>query len=73
MSVLTPKRARVAALHRHRSPDDPELIEARVQLAAARAEQRIRELLDFAPPLSDETRSRLADLLRPNGDEASDG
>lgn len=65
-------RGRVAGLSRDRSPDDPELVEARQELAEARAERKILDLLAAPPLLSDATRSRLADLLRPpaGGDAA---
>lgn len=59
-------RARIAALSRtDRAPDDPELTDARRGLRAARAEEYINKLLAAAPPLSDEQRTRLAELLRP--------
>jgi hypothetical protein len=56
-------RARVAALSRHRTTDDPELSSARADLLAAGAEDYIRKLVDSAPPLTPEMRSRLAVLL----------
>lgn len=58
-------RARLAALARHRNPDDPELIDARRQLRAASLADRIREDVAKWPPLTDEQRDRLAALLRP--------
>ncbi|SDM01600.1 hypothetical protein SAMN05660642_01340 [Geodermatophilus siccatus] len=38
--------------------------------SVAAVERRIRELVDAAPPLSEEQRTRLALLLRPSGGEA---
>ncbi|MCU1590248.1 MAG: hypothetical protein JWP11_1504 [Frankiales bacterium] len=63
MSTWTHERARVARLSQTRRPDDPDLAEARQKLRAARAEDYIRKLVDAAPPLSAEQRSRLAVLL----------
>ena len=59
------ERGRVAALTRSRTADDPELIEARRNLIAGRAEEYIERVLAQAPPLSDEQRTRLAELLAP--------
>ncbi len=64
MSTWTHERARVASLSRSRTPDDPDLVAARRDLRAARAEDYIRKLVDAAPPLSDDQRDRLALLLR---------
>jgi len=64
MSSWTTERARVAALSRSRTPDDPEYLAAKRDLRAARAEDYIRKLVDGAPPLSDAQRTALAVLLR---------
>lgn len=48
-----------------RSPDDSELRDARRDYAAARINDYILETLREAPPLSDEQRNALAELLRP--------
>lgn len=45
-------RARVAALSRSRGADDPDLIEARRDLAAARLEDHITKVVAEAPPLT---------------------
>jgi hypothetical protein len=65
-------RARVAALSRHRASDDPDLSSARADLLVVGAEDYIRKLVDSAPPLSAEQRSRLAVLLltSPGGEAA---
>lgn len=60
----TTHRARVAGLS-HREPDDPELLDARRDLRAARAEDYITKVLAEAPPLTDQQRTRLCELLRP--------
>jgi hypothetical protein len=45
--------------------DDPELIDAQRDYRAGRAEEYIEAILRQAPPLTDEQRCRLAELLRP--------
>ena len=64
-------RARIAALSRSRATDDPDLIEARRDLHAARLAEHITRVVDAAPPLTDEQRDRLAVLLRPSGGAAA--
>lgn len=56
-------RGRVAGLSRDRAPDDPELVEARRDLAAVVLEDRVRKVLTTGPPLTAAQRSRIADLL----------
>lgn len=65
MSVIHHERARVAALSRSRTTDDPELVNARRNLAAERLAAYIKRTVDEAPPLTDEQRTRLALLLAP--------
>ncbi len=60
----TSERARVASLSRSRPATDPDLLAARRDLRAARAEDYIQALVDAAPPLSQEQRDDLALLLR---------
>lgn len=57
------ERARVAALSRSRTPEDPDLLDARRGLRYERAADYISELVSSAPPLTDEQRNRLASLL----------
>lgn len=61
----THERARVASLTRSRTPDDPELVDARRNLKAERLADYISRTVDAAPPLTAEQRDRLAALLRP--------
>ena len=67
-SISRHERAKVAALTRSRAANDPELVEARRNLLAARLEDHIRRTVDTAPPLSAEQRDRLAILLRGGSD-----
>lgn len=60
----TGPRGRVAALSRSRSENDPELVDARRALRAARLAVQIQRTVDEAPPLTPEQRERLAALLR---------
>jgi hypothetical protein len=67
----THERARIASLSRSRTPDDPELVDARRNLRAERLADYIRRTVDSAPPLSAEQRDRLALLLRGGSDAAA--
>lgn len=60
----TAERARVASLSRSRPADDPDLINARRNLRCERLAAYIERVVDEAPPLTDDQRSRLAGLLR---------
>ena len=48
-----------------RSADDPELLDARQNFHALRLREYIEQTLSSAPPLSDEQRAALAELLAP--------
>ena len=56
-------RAKVGALSRDRATDDPEYIEARRALAAANLESAVLKAITNGPPLTDEQRSRIAEIL----------
>jgi hypothetical protein len=72
VSAVASHHGRVASLTRSRNPDDPDLLAAKRDLRAARAEDYIRELAAAAPPLTAEQRDRLALLLRgPSSDTAA--
>ena len=60
----THERARIASLSRSRQIDDPDLVEARLNLRVERLADQIRKTVDTAPPLTTEQRDRLATLLR---------
>jgi hypothetical protein len=64
VSSKTISRARVAALSRSREADDPELVGARRDLAAANIEAAIERYVASAPPLTEEQADRIAALLR---------
>lgn len=59
------ERSRIAALSRSRSDDDPDLNAARRDFRAAKAEDYVRRIVAAAPPLTDEQRTKLAELLAP--------
>lgn len=64
------ERARIAGLKRairngERPANDPALIDAQRRLREATTAAYIAKVLDAAPPLTDEQRTRLAELLSP--------
>ena len=66
----THERARIASITRgiragERPADDPALAEAYRNLRELRLAEHIEKILAQAPPLTDEQRVRLAELLRP--------
>lgn len=61
----TPAHGRLARLSKDRGPDDPAVVELRQQVAEIKAERIIRDVVAAAPPLSAETRQRLAEILAP--------
>lgn len=61
------ERARVASLSRDRKPDDPELVQAKQNLAALTLTQHVERVLAAAPPLTDEQAQRIAALLLAGG------
>lgn len=64
---------RLAALVRHRTPDDPDVVDATRDLRAAQLGEHVRRVVDGFPPLTSEQRSRLAALLADGegGDDAT--
>ncbi|MGC5246435.1 hypothetical protein ACPXB3_05870 [Gordonia sp. DT219] len=70
-------RAKIAALSRSRTADDPELIAAHRDLRAERLADHVQKVLADAPPLTDAQRERIAALLRvgprPQADHADLG
>ncbi|WP_208862488.1 hypothetical protein [Mycolicibacterium conceptionense] len=58
-------RARVAALTRSRTPDDPALLDARAKMREEALVNAIERALAKAPPLTHEVRSRIVGLLSP--------
>ena len=70
MSQTLHYRGRVAALSRSRQADDPDLVDARRQLAAERLADYIARTIEAAPPLTAEDRTRLAAILQGGGRDA---
>lgn len=68
---LTHPRARVAALSRSRTADDPELIAARRELREQRLAAIITKTVSEAPPLTEEQCARLTTLLLHSPDPAT--
>ncbi|WP_454853257.1 hypothetical protein [Promicromonospora soli] len=64
-------RARIAALTRSRTPNDPELVSARRDLAAEMLAEHVARVVAEAPPLTTEQRERIATLLRPTAGGAA--
>lgn len=58
----------LANAYQGKSPDPEKIAAARAALAAAKIEDYIAKTLAAAPPLSAETRQRLARLLSVDGD-----
>lgn len=63
-------RARVAGLKRairagERPAECPELVDAQRDLRTAKTAAYIRKIVDAAPPLTDQQRTELAEILRP--------
>ncbi|ORA12610.1 hypothetical protein [Mycobacterium asiaticum] len=67
LSVKPVKQAkgRLGGLTSRRPTGDPEITEARRELHAAKIAAYIEKVLTEAPPLSDQQRTALAELLRP--------
>jgi hypothetical protein len=70
-SAVTTARARVSALKRHH-PNGGAAVDTAVRdLAAASIEEYIKRVVDAAPPLTQDQRSRLTALLRNGGGDAA--
>ena len=62
-ATWTTERAKVAALTRSRTADDPELVNARRNLKAMKLEDHVRQVMASWPPLTDDQCARVAALL----------
>jgi hypothetical protein len=69
VSELSKIHGRVAILSRHRQSNDPELAQAKADLAEARVRELIQRETSKAPPLTTDQRSRLAVLLLAPSDQ----
>jgi len=58
-------RARLGGLVSRLGPDHPRVAEAQQDLEVSKLADHIERVLATAPPLTDEQRSKLAELLRP--------
>ena len=67
MSSIKSKHAHVAALARHRAPDDPDLLTARGVLREEALVRAVEKALTKAPPLTDAVRQRIVGLLSSAG------
>lgn len=64
MPEWTHQRARIAALTRSRTADDPDLIDAKQKLRSMMLAEHIKRVVDGAPPLTDAQRHALARMLQ---------
>lgn len=60
---INPQHAHVAALARHRAPDDPDLMTARAKLREEALVRAVEKALAKSPPLTDAVRQRIVGLL----------
>ncbi|PBC35037.1 hypothetical protein CJ179_50220 [Rhodococcus sp. ACS1] len=67
LTAVSHHHGRVASLSRDREPDDPELVEARQNLAAAVLTAHIRKVLTEGLTLTDDQRKRIHEVLRSGG------
>jgi hypothetical protein len=65
MSRALAARNKLANTARHHSDDQSKIASARADLAEAKIADYVERVLAEAPPLTDEQRTRLAELLRP--------
>jgi hypothetical protein len=63
MTPATRARGRYVALSRHHGPDDPRTQAALAELDQIRRTEHIARLVEAAPPLTAEHRTRLTALL----------
>ena len=59
-------RASVANLSQRYGADDPRTQAAKSLLKASKADEYVRRLVESAPPLTDEQRTKLARILAPH-------
>jgi hypothetical protein len=69
----TTERARLAALHRYRKPDDPAVVRATRDLAVERLIEQARRVVAAKPPLTSEQCDAIAAVLRNADDGAGQG
>ena len=64
MSTWTKSRSELATLAKTHDKSDPVMIAKRAELRALKLEDHVRRVLAEAPPLTDEQREKIAQLLR---------
>jgi hypothetical protein len=64
VSDILHERARIGALSRSRTDDDPELVEARRNLAALRLTEHVEKIIADWPPLTDTQIDNVVAILR---------
>lgn len=64
-TAVSKARGTAAILARYRNPDDPDLLDAKRDLATAKIEAYIAKTLADAPPLSDDQLATLTRVLAP--------
>lgn len=64
MSAVSHFKGKVGALSRSRTSNDPDLLDARQNLKAARLEEYVARTVSEAPTLTPEQADRIAGLLR---------
>lgn len=70
MSATNHYKAKVGALSRSRSAEDPELLSARRELKTITLSEHVAKVVNSWPPLTPEQLDRVAVLLRPGGEVA---
>jgi len=66
------KRGKLARLSRDLPPYHPDIIALRTELKLDRAQEYISKLIAETPPLTDEQRTKLVELLKPVRVNAAD-
>ncbi|MEB4208769.1 hypothetical protein [Mycobacterium sp. 94-17] len=64
MSDILHYRAEVGALSRSRPDNDPELVEARLNLRVENLAKQVKKAVEASPPFTEEQIDRIAAILR---------
>jgi hypothetical protein len=63
----TKARSELAIMAKTHAPSDPAMVEKRQELRALKLEDHVKRVISQAPPLTDEQRERIANLLMAGG------